>query len=64
MTDTHPVVGWEAETPVPDSHTFNSYLQVQDGRLHLDGLDLTQLFFDKPDEQEFDQVLPSPLEIV
>ncbi|NKQ36088.1 MAG: arginine decarboxylase [Chloroflexi bacterium] len=64
MTDTHPVVGWEAETPVPDSHTFNSYLHVKDGRLHLDGLDLTQLFFDKPDEQEFDQVLPSPLEIV
>lgn len=64
MTETHPVVGWEAETAVPDSHTFNSYLHVKNGRLHMDGLDLTQLFFDKPDEQEFHQVLPSPLEIV
>ncbi len=64
MRDDHPVVGWEAETPVPDQHKFNDYLHVKNGRLHMDGLDLTQLFFDKPDEQEFHQVLPSPLEIV
>ncbi len=55
MSDTndHPVVGWEKKTPVPDGHQFNRYLSVQNGRLQLDGLDLTDLLADG-----------SPLEII
>ena len=40
---THPVIGWERETPVPN-HIFNDYLSAREGRLYFDDLDLTQLF--------------------
>ncbi len=59
----HPVIGWEQETAVPDNHQFNHYLQAQDGHLYLDGLDLAQIFHDDA-PQGFEEVLPSPLEIV
>ena len=59
-----PVIGWEQEDPVPDGHTFNSFLQVQQGRLHLDGLDLAQLFVDSAEQNAMGRQFPSPLEIV
>ncbi len=59
----HPVIGWERETAVPDKHQFNRYLQVHNGHLHMDGLDLAQFFLQEA-PQGFDQTLPSPLEIV
>lgn len=61
---TRPVIGWEKETPVPDGHHFNDYLAVQNGRLHLNQLDLTNLFLGDGRDQGFGKVLPSPLEIV
>ncbi len=61
---TRPIIGWEQGMPVPDEHRFNHYLTCQDGRLHLDGLDLTQLFSPDRSDQGFDQTLPSPLEVV
>ncbi len=59
----HPVIGWEQETAVPDNHQFNQYLHAQNGHLHLDGLDLVQIFNDDA-PQGFAEKLPSPLEIV
>jgi arginine decarboxylase len=59
----HPVIGWEQATAVPDNHRFNHYLHTQNGHLHLDGLDLAQIFLDEA-PQGFTQTLPSPLEIV
>lgn len=59
----HPIIGWEQETAVPDGHTFNHYLHAKNGHLHLDGLDLAQFFLQEA-PQGFDQTLPSPLEIV
>lgn len=50
----HPIIGWEKETAVPDNHQFNDYLQVKNGRLHLQNLDLAALMESRP----------SPLEIV
>lgn len=50
--------------PVPDGHRFNHYLTCHDGRLHLDGLELTQLLSPDRNDQGFDQALPSPLEII
>nr|NIV99194.1 hypothetical protein [Candidatus Saccharibacteria bacterium] len=61
---TQPIIGWEQNMPVPDGHRFNHYLTCEDGRLHLDGLDLTQLFDEERDQQGFHRTLPSPLEIV
>lgn len=61
---TRPIIGWEQGLPVPDGHRFNHYLTCEDGRLHLDGLDLTELFSPDRSEQGFDQALPSPLEII
>jgi len=61
---TRPIIGWEQGLPVPDGHRFNHYLSCRDGRLHLDGLDLTQLFSPDRSDQGFDRTLPSPLEIV
>ncbi|MCP4420394.1 MAG: hypothetical protein GY805_27630 [Chloroflexi bacterium] len=60
---TQPIVGWEKETAVPNNHQFNHYLHAQNGHLHLDGLDLAQLFHEEA-PQGFDKILPSPLEIV
>ncbi len=59
-----PVVGWEAETPVPNQHTFNSFLNARNGRLFLEDLDLAQLILGGSDDQGLGYTLPSPLEIV
>lgn len=59
----HPVIGWEQETAVPHDQQFNSYLHAHNGHLHMEGLDLAQFFLPEA-PQGFDQVLPSPLEIV
>jgi len=59
-----PIVGWEQQIPVPDGHRFNSYLSAQAGRLHMDSLDLAQLFHDYGNDQGLGRTLPSPLEIV
>jgi arginine decarboxylase len=61
---TRPIIGWEQGLPVPNGHRFNHYLTCEDGRLHLDGLDLTELFSPDRSAQGFDQTLPSPLEVV
>ncbi len=58
-----PVIGWEKETAVPENHQFNHYLYTHNGHLHLNGLDLAQLFLDEA-PQGFDKTMPSPLEIV
>lgn len=57
------VIGWERESPVPEGHKFNSYLHAQGGRLHIDGLDMAQLFLDGHNN-ELGRAFPSPLEIV
>ena len=59
----HPVIGWEKETAVPENHHFNRYLYAHNGHLHLDGLDLAQIFLDEA-PQGFEKTMPSPLEIV
>lgn len=61
---THPVIGWEQETPVPHNHQFNSYLRAGNGRLYLEDLDLAQLFLGDREDQGLGRTLPSPLEIV
>jgi arginine decarboxylase len=58
---THPIIGWEQESPVPD-YTFNDFLQARAGRLYYEELDLAQLFTGGP--PELGRPLPSPLEIV
>ncbi|MGD8805521.1 MAG: arginine decarboxylase [Chloroflexota bacterium] len=59
------VIGWEAESPVPDGHQFNSYLSGRKGRLHMDGLDLADLFIGGGQGSvALGGVMPSPLEIV
>ena len=60
---TRPVIGWEQEVPVPD-HIFNNYLSAHNGRLHMDGLDLAQLFLADRLDQGWSEALPSPLEVV
>ncbi len=59
-----PSIGWEETTPVPDGYAFNDYLQANDGRLFMDGLDLAQLLSDFGNDQGFGTILPSPLEVV
>ena len=63
MTDPHPVIGWEQETPVPRRHHFNNYLRAEDGHLYFEDLDLAPLFLGNSN-QGLVQALPSPLEIV
>lgn len=60
---THPVIGWEQETPVSD-HVFNAWLSARAGRLYFDDLDLAQLFVGGRQDQGLGKTLPSPLEIV
>lgn len=60
---THPIVGWEQESPVPD-HVFNNYLSSRQGRLYMADLDLAQLFLAERNDQGLGRTLPSPLEIV
>lgn len=62
-SESHPVVGWEKETAVPNNHQFNHYLHAKNGHLHMNGLDLAQIFNDEA-PQGFTEKLPSPLEIV
>ncbi len=64
MDNSHPIIGWEKESPVPENYQFNDYLNVRNGRLFLEDLDLTNLFVDDGPDQPFDRALPSPLEIV
>lgn len=64
MTEKHPVIGWEQETPVPNGYHFNDYLNVRNGRLFMQDLDLTQLFTGEGQGDKLDNPLPSPLEIV
>ncbi|MBK8985021.1 MAG: arginine decarboxylase [Chloroflexi bacterium] len=59
-----PVIGWESSDPVPDGHSFNHYLIVKNGRLHLEDLDLAQLFLGGGSRLGLGRTLPSPLEIV
>ena len=58
-----PIVGWEQEIPAPD-HEFTNYLRSINGRLFMDGLDLTQLMLGDDLDQGLGKTLPSPLEIV
>ena len=64
MTDSHPIIGWEEEAPVPDQYQFNAYLNVRNGRLFMEDLDLTALLTGKGVGAKPDRRLPSPLEIV
>jgi arginine decarboxylase len=59
----HPVIGWEEETPVPD-YTFTDYLSARDGRLHYEDLDLAQLFVGGREDQGLGQTMPDTVEIV
>jgi arginine decarboxylase len=60
---THPVIGWESESPVPN-HVFNDFLSARDGRLYFEDLDLAQLLIGGRQDQGLGRVLPSPLELV
>ncbi|MBU1878983.1 MAG: arginine decarboxylase, partial [Chloroflexi bacterium] len=60
---THPVIGWERETPV-HNHVFNDFLSAREGRLYLEDLDLAQLLVGGRQDQGLGRVLPSPLELV
>lgn len=60
----HAVIGWEQENPVPDGQRFNSYLHTHNGRLHMEGLDLAQLFVDDGAVNAVGRQFPSPLEII
>jgi arginine decarboxylase len=59
-----PICGWEAESAVPDRHRFNSYLQVKNGELYLEDLNLAQVLDNGPEIEGLEDTLPSPLEIV
>ncbi len=61
---THSVVGWERDSPIPDGHQFNHYLQARNGRLYLEELDLTQLIQGDKKDQGLGRTLPSPLELI
>ncbi len=58
------IIGWESETPPPDGHYFNEYLNVRGGRLFMEDLDLAGLLLDPPDPQRLSKKLSSPLEII
>lgn len=64
MNQSHPIIGWEKRTPVPDQYQFNAYLNVRNGRLFMEDLDLTSLFTGEGTGDLPDRTLPSPLEIV
>ena len=59
-----PMIGWEKETPVPNTYRFNSYLEARDGHLFLEEIELVDLLTGEMIVQETNQKLPSPLEIV
>ena len=58
---THPIIGWEQESPVPEGHQFNDYLNARNGRLHFEDLDLAQFFIGG---EQMARTFPSPMEIV
>lgn len=60
----NPVIGWEKREPVPEGHQFNTYLSARRGRLHMEDLDLAQLFVADGGAAGPGRVFPSPLEIV
>lgn len=61
----HSVIGWEQTSSVPEGHRFNSYLQAEGGHLHIDGLDLADLFLGGGQASEaLGGAMPSPMEIV
>jgi hypothetical protein len=60
---THPVIGWEQTTPVPN-HVFNDFLSARGGRLYFEDLDLAQLFLGGRQDQGLGRLMPSPLEMV
>ncbi len=60
---THPIIGWEHESPVPN-HEFNSFLASRNGRLFYEDLDLAQLVHGGGQDQGLGRTLPSPLEII
>ena len=45
------IIGWESESPVPNGHRFNDYLNARDGRLYMEKLDLSGLFHEPSDIQ-------------
>jgi len=59
-----PMVGWEKASAVPDCHRFTSYLQVKEGHLFLEDLDLARVLDEGEEVEGLAQTLPSPLEIV
>ncbi|MFZ6027175.1 MAG: arginine decarboxylase [Chloroflexota bacterium] len=59
----HPVIGWEQETPIPN-HPFTGFLEARQGRLYLEGLDLAQLLLGDRQDQGAGRTFSSPLEIV
>jgi arginine decarboxylase len=59
----HPIIGWERETPVPDGHALCDFLSARGGRLYFEDLDLAQFFIGEGVEA-LGHALPSPLEIV
>src|SRR5262245_9676341 len=63
MSQSHPVIGWERQAPVP-THTFNDFLSSREGRLYYEDLDLTQLLRGDCQDQGLGRTLASPLEIV
>jgi len=65
VKNTHPVIGWEHTSPVPDNYQFNDYLSTRNGHLFMEELDLVQLFVGgNGPGLALDRTLPSPLEIV
>lgn len=59
-----PVIGWEQTSPVPEGHAFTDYLHAENGHLHLERLDLGQLFLGGNPASGPGRAFPSPLEIV
>ncbi|MCA9959092.1 MAG: hypothetical protein KC443_08660 [Anaerolineales bacterium] len=59
-----PIIGWEKTIPVPHQYYFNAYLNVRNGRLYFEDLDLPQLFLGDQADQGLGRTLPSPLEII
>lgn len=58
-----PVIGWLRDEPVPNGHQFNEYLQVRNGRLFYQDLDLAGLFIAGDNPGGTDK-FESPLELV
>ena len=53
-------IGWHRVDPVPEKHQFSEFLQMRNGKLFLDGLDLASILTEGVAGDQFS----SPLEIV